>query len=222
MKNSAFVAPEYADQSLKFHTAEIRTGSNILSAKYDGGHPQKQDFLNLLRRADLLHFAGHSYSHPSNLDSIFLLLGDGDDTLYVNDLLSTEASTRLAVLSSCHSATGTPSAEGNVGLAYGLAFAGTPNVISSLWAVSDRESAGIFEHYYTSLKSGTNSSESLRIAKLKYLEVAPTPAQHPYFWANWVYYGHPVRYEPTGLSYLWILIGALCFGVVGFLFFKRH
>lgn len=181
-----------------------------------------KSYLNLLNQNDLLHFAGHSYTHSSNLDSIFLLLGNGDDTLYVSDLLSTQSAARLAVLSSCHSATGRISAEGNVGLAYGLAFAGTPNVISSLWAVSDRESAGIFEHFYASLLEGRNSLESLRQAKLRYLEdaPAPAPAQHPYFWANWVYYRHPVKYREKSASYVWIWTGALLMGLIGFLYWR--
>ncbi|RLD22046.1 MAG: hypothetical protein DRI69_02315 [Bacteroidetes bacterium] len=222
LHNSAFIAPDYADNSLQYNTSEIQAGSEIMSGKYYVGHPNSQELLDLLKHTDLLHFAGHSYTHATNLDSIFLLLGDGHDTLYINDLLSMKSSAQLVVLSSCHSASGKHSAEGNIGLAYGFAFAGTPNVISSLWSVSDRESAGIFQHYYEALTEGINSSESLRRAKLAYLDAAPAPAQHPYYWANWVYYGHPVTYNAGLCSWAWLWIPGLLLGLGGLIYWRRH
>lgn len=222
MHSSVFVAPEYADQSLHFNTVEVKVASEIMSGDYLSGHIETQEFLDLLDHTDLIHFAGHSYTHTTNLDSIFMLLGTGEDTLLIDDLLTVESSAQLAVLSSCHSATGKNSAEGNIGLAYGLAFAGTPRVISSLWSVSDRESQSIFQYFYQDLALGTNSSESLRRAKLEYLAHAPTPAQHPYFWANWVYYGHAISYKhKTSMRlYLWLTIIVL--GIGGLFYWRHH
>jgi CHAT domain-containing protein len=204
VKRSVFIAPEYIHRSLQHSAPEAQAGSKLLDGTFVAGAPEKEVTLAWLRETDLLHFAGHSYTHASNLDSIFLLLGDGNDTLFLSSLFTTQSAARLAVLSSCFSATGQKSREGNIGLAYGFSFAGTPQVISSLWAVSDRETSEVFGKFYRDFASGKNSIESLHKAKLHYLNNAPLPGRHPYFWANWVYYGHPVKFG--NVESLWRLL----------------
>ena len=195
VSNSIFVAPDYSDQSLTYHVAEAQTCSNIMDGTFISGEPTPSEMLQWLTTNDVIHFAGHSYTHGTDLDSIYLLMGGGNDTLYLEELLKGQSMAELIVLSSCHSASGKPTKEGNVGLAYGFAFAGTPNVISSLWSVSDRETKAFFPEFYRRLKYGAQSVESLRQAKLSFLDLAAQPARHPYFWANWVHYGHPVQLD---------------------------
>lgn len=47
LSSSAFVAPEYADQSLRYHTKEIKSGSEMLSGKFISGHPRREELFKL-------------------------------------------------------------------------------------------------------------------------------------------------------------------------------
>lgn len=220
INSSVFISPAYSDGSLDFTEEEARDASGLLGGKFIAGDIKADDLINSLQEYDLVHFAGHSFTHKDDLDSIFMLIGSGGDTLYLPQLFNLQSSTRLAVLSSCRSAIGKGSYEGNISLTYGLALAGTPSVISSIWPASDRETGGIFGGFYRELKAGTHSSESLRRAKLQYLQTAPGPARHPWYWANWVHNGHPVKYRKPNTNLLMAVLGIGLLVVVIF-FFRR-
>ena len=194
IRTSTFIAPEYNENTLRYSGSEAKTGSDVLSGTYVTSEVDRDYFVRSMGKADLIHFAGHSFSHPESFDSIYLLLEFERDTVFFSDLLELESAANLAVLSSCHSATGKPTREGNLGLAYGFALAGTPNIVSSLWSATDREAQFLFEKFYMNLREGSSSVASLRNAKLQYLTESPVPGRHPYYWANWTYHGHPVTY----------------------------
>ena len=127
---------------------------------------------------------------------------------------------KLAILSSCLSASGVQQFEGRLGLTYAFAFIGTPNVISSLWEVPDRESGEIFTHFYNYLDKGIPSTESLRQAKLQYLKEAPLPGRHPFYWAGWSVHGSQVKYQKAGIPLYIYLIGLLA--LAGFVIAGRR
>ena len=221
VKSSTFIAPEYHQDPLEYGEIEVTASSRKLDGKLRQGNVSGAQVVSALGTSDLVHFAGHSFAHPRDMDSIFLLIGNGNDTFHLSDLLNVRSKANLVVLSSCESSMGTRSYEGNIGLTYGLSFAGSPNVISSIWPASDRETGEIFSRFYDCFREGGQSDECLRQARLEYLADAPLPGQHPYYWATWSYYGHPVMYKQGNWwgQYL-LLLAFIVFGVA--LVAQRH
>ncbi|MDX1476323.1 MAG: CHAT domain-containing tetratricopeptide repeat protein [Saprospiraceae bacterium] len=208
LRSSTFISPDYLREvELAYAHQEVEAGSKQLNGRLYRGAPGQEVMLEALRRSDLIHFAGHSFSHHADLDSIFLLMGNGDDTLYLRTLFATRSATELVVLGSCRSATGVASRDGHVSLAYGFALAGTPNILSSLWNVTDREASGLFAAYYRAVAQGMTTDAALQHAKILHLEAAPLPARHPYYWANWIYRGHPRIFAAR--QHPWIRIASI-------------
>ena len=202
IENSAFIAPVYKSNTLVYNSEEARLGADIMQGDLITGGATSYAMVNAMKTYDHIHFAGHSVTHATALDSIFMLLGDGDDTLAMPALMRGESTASFVVLGSCYSFDGKPSAEGRMGLNYAIALAGTPNIISSQWAASDRESSSLFSQFYTLVHAGVNSDAALAQAKRMYLDAAPLPGKHPYYWANWTYYGHAVQAVYVHRDYL--------------------
>ena len=63
---------------------------------------------------------------------------------------------------------------------------GAKSSVISLWNVNDKSTSQIIGSFYKNLKSGLEKDESLRMAKLEYLNNAPANLKHPFFWAPFI------------------------------------
>jgi CHAT domain-containing protein len=107
----------------------------------------------------------------------------------------------LVVLSACDTARGREAAgEGMLGLTHAFHYAGAPQVMASLWPVSDQATAQLMRSFYERIALGETPDAALRSAQLEMLhgeerpwlmrlfspeELEPRRAwQHPYFWAG--------------------------------------
>lgn len=166
----------------------------LLGTKPRLGKEARETLLRELHaKTDLVHLAAHGLYDPANplYSRIALAGGGGDDgDLTVQDILSSVDLTgvNLVVLSACESAAGRRS-EGDevVGLTRALLYAGTPGVISSLWDIDDKASAGLMEEFYRRLVTGATVAESLRQAQLAVKERLPDPR----YWAAFTLSGDP-------------------------------
>jgi len=144
---------------------------------------------------DFVHLAAHGLYDADNplFSRIALAPGDGEDgSLTVHEILSSLdlRGVKLVVLSACRSAAGTPSGgDEMVGLTRALLYAGTPNVISTLWNINDTASAGLMNALYRRLAAGSSPAEALRQAQLSVLE-SPSFSD-PKFWAAFTLNGDP-------------------------------
>lgn len=118
-------------------------------------------------------------------------------------------SVRLVVLSACEAGNGQlVRGEGVMSLARAFAYAGCPNIVTTLWKADDRSSAQLTARLHHYLRKGWEKDEALRQAKLDYLSDPKVhPAQKaPYYWANFVFIGDPVSIYD---NYRWWLVAAL-------------
>ncbi|MBL0181133.1 MAG: CHAT domain-containing protein [Chitinophagaceae bacterium] len=114
-----------------------------------------------------------------------------DSTLYLNRIYSMPVKAKLVVLSGCETGTGSINkTEGLMSLARGFSYAGTKNVIGSLWPTDDRVSAEIFKDFYADLDND-DFSTALHKAKLAAIENASAASASPYFWSGYIYIGSP-------------------------------
>ncbi|MDZ7267279.1 MAG: CHAT domain-containing protein [candidate division KSB1 bacterium] len=155
---------------------------------------------------DILHFAGHcSVDVKSPLYTTLYLAtapqagtmaapadGAGNEHLRMYEVFRLNLrQTRLVVLSACNTALGQyAQGEGIVGLSRAFFCAGTPCLLTTMWAVDARAASNVMEKFYLNLKTGgqhvagalrnAQREEIARIRKDPVMRFHP----HPYFWAS--------------------------------------
>lgn len=140
------------------------------------------------RRFSTIHFVTHADANEqSPLDSAIILSPRANRyRLYARDVAEIPLDADLVTISACRGAgTRTLSGEGLVGFAWAFFEAGARNVVTSLWDVNDRSTAGFMGHFYAAVDSGQPYPAALRGAKLKLLR---TQYRKPYYWAPFQLY----------------------------------
>jgi len=167
--------------------------------------------------AYVLHLATHGKYNTVNplYSSLYLSPDDSDDGLldtieiYGLDL----SQTNLVVLSSCESQVGDlHNGDEIVGLTRAFFFAGTPNVLASLWQVNDRTTQILMENFYTNWLGGMSKADALRQAQITVRKDYP----NPYYWAGFVLNGTDTEEAPVpidkygGLKIAGVVIATVC------------
>lgn len=126
------------------------------------------------------------------------------------------------ILSACETGTGQLiKGEGLMSLSRAFAYAGCPNIITSLWKAEDRSTAFITQrlHYY--LEKNETKDKALQLAKIDLLnnpEIDPS-LKSPNFWAPLVLIG---EYEPDHKrsNWPWVALGIVTI-LLGYYFYKK-
>ncbi|MEA2041751.1 MAG: CHAT domain-containing protein [Bacteroidota bacterium] len=143
---------------------------------------------------DVIHIATHGLVNTEHPELSGLLLypepgGEEDNILYSGEIYNLELKADLVVLSACETGLGKISkSEGIIGLTRSFLYAGTNNVIVSVWKVEDQSTAELMKFFYKSAIGGKNWSEALHDAKLSLLNRGGKYA-HPYFWSPFILIG---------------------------------
>jgi CHAT domain-containing protein len=122
----------------------------------------------------VLHYAGHSVSHPRDPfeSTVLLAPGVGDDgTLTVARLLGEEVGEvpELVVLASCDSATAAVSrSEGSLGFAWAFLAAGARWVVASGWDLED-DAGDLLIDFHKGVARGEGAAESLHRVQVERL-----------------------------------------------------
>jgi len=188
----------------------------------------RENFIEALRSSDIIHYGGHAILEEKNNHFSYLML-QIDTTLSsgiitLGDLYALSTSAKLVSLPACNTASGDLIAgEGISNLSRGFFFAGAKSIISALWPANDKSTNGVMNDFYKYLKLGMNKGESLRMAKLDYLESSPEYLRHPYYWAGLNVTGQntPVKFN-GGLNLYWITIPLLLFLLLIFLLYQSR
>ena len=144
----------------------------------------------------IVHFATHSLlnnEHP-DLSGIVLSLVDRqgnarDGFLRIQDIYNLRLRAELVVLSACQTAIGKSiPGEGLMGMARAFLYAGTRQVVASLWPVDEKATMELMTEFYRQLlQNGRPPAEALRRAQQA---LASTTRWHaPYYWAGFVLEG---------------------------------
>lgn len=156
------------------------------------GEEASEGFLKTspLSRFGVLHFATHAVLDDQNPERSGVLLtpapASEDGLLQIREIVPLDLRGRVAVLSSCRSASGTVlRGEGVMGIARAFFQAGAHTVVASLWPLRDDDGAALFDRFYTHLGEGLSVAEALRAAQRDRIEDG-APA---YAWAGLVVLG---------------------------------
>lgn len=146
-----------------------------------------------------IHFATHAVIDEQVPGRSGVVLSspdpEEDGVLQIHEIFNLELNADLVILSACQTALGKlVYGEGIVGLTRAFLYAGTSNIVVSLWNVDDKSTADLMAGFYESMKSGRDKAFALREAKLELLKAAETGSQypayaHPYYWAAFTLVG---------------------------------
>ncbi|MBC7924005.1 MAG: CHAT domain-containing protein, partial [Ferruginibacter sp.] len=130
---------------------------------------------------------------------------------------------KLVVLSACETGNGQlVRGEGVMSLARAFAYAGCPNIVTTLWKADDQSTADITARMHAYLRAGETKDEALRRAKLDYRREQTDPRrQSPLYWANFVFIGDavPLRARPSWEG--WALGGLSLAALLGWEYRRR-
>jgi CHAT domain-containing protein len=224
VRSPVFIAPQYnGDQlQLAWNQEEVSHGQEHIGGHmFLGPEASEQQFQSTLINHDMIHFAGHVYAEEQ-VDQTFLLMHHSLDSLFLQEIVSSRTKANLIVLSGCQSALGRQSPDAVISPAYGFTFAGTPNIISTLWSVEDHSSSMIFDYFYSYLADGIGSIEALSQAKRSFIDNAPKPSRHPFYWAPSIYYGKEVYYHRSTPTWYYVVSAFMLLFAAIFIYGKKN
>lgn len=172
----------------------------------------KSKLLECLQSSILVHLATHGKLNNSNDNFSYIALQDslGNlNKLYLNEIGHNSVNVDCLVLSACESGLGKHYVgQGVKSMASCSLDAGARSVIGTLWAVNDRATSLIMKHFYKFLAAGKTKNQSLRLAKLEYLESTDPEYFHPYYWAGFVAYGDmsSIDFKKSHIKLKWFLV----------------
>lgn len=184
----------------------------------------KANFLRQSNSYPLLHLATHASVNNDTPAHSYIAFypHDRDYKLYAGEIASLRLdSVQLVILSACETGTGKlVKGEGLMSLSRAFAYAGCPDIITSLWKAEDRTTSFITQrlHYY--LEKRYSKDMALQQAKLDLLKSNEIDPRYktPDYWAHLIYIGN---YEEDRGSKTWwwiaisIIGGAFLYKMVG-------
>jgi CHAT domain-containing protein len=117
--------------------------------------------------------------------------------LFAHEVADLEINSELVVLSSCDSAVETGMGSEISGLAKSFLYAGSRNVVASIWPSDDVGTRILMRILYAYMAEGHAVDEALRLAKLDLLEMGG-PIANPYYWAGFIHIGAPSGIRKAG------------------------
>ncbi len=190
----------------------------------------KQNFLMDANHYGIIHLATHaSVDNESPLRSFIAFYPDKKKTaeeykLYAQEIYDLNLdSTELVILSACETGAGKlVKGEGLMSLSRAFAYAGCPNIITSLWQAEDRTTAFIIQQLHHYMEKGFSKDKALQRAKIDLLKSKEFDPRFktPNYWAHLILIGN---YEPThkSLYWWWIAIGIIIAASV-YIFINRN
>lgn len=205
-------------RALPFAEEEVSLIASLLDGEANiGSLATEHNFKRNAAHYGIIHLASHSMINdvdPLYSKLIFDAEHDSieDGLLHTYELYNLQLNADLVCLSACNTGVGKYyKGEGIVSLARGFMYAGVPNVLMSLWAVSDRPTKDNMTLFYQELKKGHPYAQALRIAKLRYLEQADNITADPYYWGAFIYLGQPAKSTGWASGNSWLGTGIAVF-----------
>jgi len=156
----------------------------------------------VLKDYKFLHIATHGFvnSEKPELSGVMFSKEAGntnDGILYSGEIYNLQLNSDLVTLSACETGLGTVTkGEGIIGLSRALLYAGTKNILVSLWKVSDASTTNIMIDFYSNILKANKAdfskmpdfANSLEEAKLKMINEGGKFA-HPFYWSPFILIG---------------------------------
>lgn len=199
-------------------TEEAFPGSVFLNEKANISNFKNQ----LNSNNDILHLALHGLLINENTSALIFDDNNKDFILKSSEVYKMDIKSRLTILSACYSGKGEIfSGEGIRNLARAFLYAGSENIIPSMWSASDISNKEIVEDFVTQLKESKNIALSLTKAKRNYLINVSPAYSHPSYWSNMIFMGSPQSQSNIGFGNKLFLLILVPIGLIILFFLKK-
>lgn len=173
---------------------KVSERNNITTSLWTNRQASETEFKSAsLGEYDIIHFATHGEVNESqpNLSRIFLSpdANNNDGFLYSSEIYNLNLNADLVTLSACETGLGkVAKGEGIIGLSRSLKYAGSKNLIVSLWKVADQSTSDLMISFYEKQQAEQLTyARALRDAKLSLLY--SSEYTEPYYWAPFILIG---------------------------------
>ncbi len=167
-----------AELEAKAIAAKIR-GSQLFTRQA----ASETTFKDMASKFRFLHIASHGQFNANQAlkSRLMLAKSDKDDgSLTVSELYELRLGAELVVLSACQTGlAGIANGDDLVGLTRGFLYAGSKNIVASLWEVDDEATSILMQEFYKDVAAGIDKRKALRAAQNK----VRNQYEHPFFWA---------------------------------------
>jgi CHAT domain-containing protein len=194
-KNNAFknaflgIAPVYYQSELKKSGLPHSDVSlNIIAPFFSSSilltneEATKAEFLKNLRDNAVILLYTHADAYTEEEDPVIYF---HDSILKVSELqlFRDNIATRLIILSACNTAAGIDKkGEGVFSFARGIAEAGIPSTVATLWSVDNQSTYQLTESFIKYLSEGLPGDIALQKTKKEFIQANDVAKQLPYFW----------------------------------------
>lgn len=198
--------------ALQYNRDEVEAAAEAFSGKFHAGkEASERHFKEEAKKSRVLHLAMHALTDDENpAYSQLLFTRQEQDTvedgqLHAYELYNMELKADLAILSACNTGTGKLlRGEGVMSLSRAFKYAGCPNIMMSLWSISDASTRDVVRLFVTALSKGAGKASALHSAQKAYLEDADESYTHPYYWAAFVLVGDDQPLELSSEWWIWV------------------
>jgi len=148
-----------------------------------------------LKNFKYLHIATHGMVNEDKPElSCILLAQDStsteDNILFSGEIYNLELNADLTVLSACETGLGKiAEGEGVIGLTRALLYAGSKNIIVSLWQVSDESTKQLMVNFYENIFKDKKDGYSEHLSRSKNKLIKEGKYAHPFFWSPFILIG---------------------------------
>jgi len=216
-KSSSVSFAPFSDQLYKdslYSFARLYYSSNeatdLTGVTFLNRQATKQRFLTSLSGGDIIHLATHAVATDSSENSSYVVFApwgqsrSADYLLYNQEIYNLNMrNNKLIILSACETGYGKLiKGEGVMSLSRAFAYAGCPDIITSLWKADDEATAFITGQIHLNLSKGHSIARSVQEAKKAYLadgKVNPR-RKDPAYWANLIFIGN---YKAATGNFIW-------------------
>ncbi len=175
------------------------------------------------RDYSLLHISTHGIIDEDDPMATRLILSPdttNDGKLKLNEVFGLTLNNTLTVLNACSTSKGKyRHGIGKNSFAFAFRFAGSDNILTSLWPIDEATSTDIIKTMYKKIEQGNSISKALYLAKQEFVKNAPQDLKHPYYWAGLNLIGNPEIYAQHDSGYIEYLKYIAIFLVLFLLFF---
>ena len=143
----------------------------------------------LMPKASIIHFATHGfYNEQDPMRSYLLLNSDSknDGLLTAFEIFNSSVKAKLTTLSACQTSLGKISKGDEINsLNRAFLYAGSSNVISTLWNISDKSTPKLINDFYSLYNQGDSFVNALCKAQRKFIKQT---SSNPILWSAFVLY----------------------------------
>jgi CHAT domain-containing protein len=202
-------------QALKYNVPEVMSAEQLFakSKPFLGVAATEGQFKDWADQGKVLHLAMHALVNDDDPALSHLVFSEGeeveeDGVLYAHEVYNLSLNADLTILSACNSGYGQLfEGQGVMSLARAFRYAGSKDVVMTLWPSHDQSSHDIIVDFFEAAQAqGLNKPQALQYAMNQHFEKENMRWMHPFYWAGFSFIGKGEPLVTNTMPHLWLYV----------------